>query len=278
MSTSRAIAFPKNHYRQTPNIAAGFSKLDISCEGPVRANLLAENISKDFFTIAVETWGEKAILTSANVAWVEHKASAKDCVFGQFDTRGAFSPSEIPVASPRIKKKALQIPQKHARPFIFRRPFEKPPHVICWLNRLDLASGPDHNYKLRAFADEVGPDGFLAHLNTWDDGLLHGAAMCWIAFPKSKRNVDCGKFSTMDVRKRTNPRLQTRGKVRFRRAFENVPLVIVALSMIDAAGNADLRVNVMVEDVGREGFGWVIGTWGDSTLYAAGGSWIALGP
>jgi hypothetical protein len=43
------------------------------------------------------------------------------------------------------------------------------------------------------------------------------------------------------------------------------------------AGNADLRVAVDVKDVDTQGFRWSLKTFEDSTLYAAGASWIALG-
>ena len=101
--------------------------------------------------------------------------------------------------------------------------------------------------------------------------------MCWIAFPKQKRNVDSGKISTNDVRKRTNPRPKTSGKVKFKQRFAQPPTVQAALNAIDAAGNADLRVALHVFDVNEAGFQWTFRTWSDSTLYAAGASWIALG-
>ncbi|KAK5135479.1 hypothetical protein LTR08_005267 [Meristemomyces frigidus] len=282
LSTSRLIAFRKNQYTVPANLAAGFSSLDISCEGPIRANLIADSITTSAFRIAVETWGHSTLF-EAGATWIEHKATAKDCVFGQFDTQDL---SEAPAASataPRAKttKRHLvltePVPRKYGKPFFFPKAFREPPEVVCWLNRLDLASGMEHNYKVRAFADGVDAEGFTAHLNTWDDGELNGAAMCWIAFPRGKRHVDSGRFSTNDVRKRTNPRPKTTGKVKFKQRFDQVPTVLAALNTIDAAANADLRVKVSVSEVDREGFRWNLETWDDSTLYSAGASWIALG-
>jgi hypothetical protein len=55
---------------------------------------------------------------------------------------------------------------------------------------------------------------------------------------------------------------RTTGRVRFRaRAFERVPTVLVALNMLDLAGDADLRIRVEVEDVDREGFTWRLESW-----------------
>ncbi|EMD00585.1 hypothetical protein BAUCODRAFT_118342 [Baudoinia panamericana UAMH 10762] len=274
-STSRLIAFSKGHYKEPPNLAGGFASLNISSEKPIRANLIADSITEDTFRIALETWAD-SVLYSASATWIEHKANARDCVFGQFDTN---YDARKPTASPRKRTSHLQAAsKKNAQTFSFPRAYKEPPEVICWLNRLDLPSGPDYNYKIRAFADAIDNRGFTGHLNTWDDdGGLNGAAMCWIAFPKQKRHVDCGRFSTNDIRKRTNPREKTSGTVKFKQRFQTVPTVLAALSMLDAAGNADLRVKVLITDVKYDGFRWSLETWGDSTLYAASASWIALG-
>jgi len=282
LSTSRPISFARNHYNEPPNLAAGFSSLDVSCEGPIRANLIADNITTDGFRIAIEAWGHTT-LYGASCTWIEHKATAKECIFGQFDTQDASASPAMSATAPKAnttRKLAVQtepVPRKYAKAFDFPQAFNEPVEVVCWLNRLDMASGRDHDYKVRAFADTITPEGFTAHLNTWDNGELHGAAMCWIAFPKRKLHVDSGRFSTTDVRKRTDPRPRTTAKVKFKQRFRVVPTVLAALSMIDAAGNADLRVNLSVSEVTREGFRWTLETWDDSTLYAAGASWIALG-
>ncbi len=184
LSTSRPIAFTPNHYDEPPNLAAGFSSLDVSCEGPIRANLIADNITKDGFRIAIETWGQST-LYAADGTFIERKATAKECIFGQFDTQDAsFSPAKSATA-PRAattRKLAVQtepVPRKYAKRFDFPQPFKEPVEVVCWLNRLDMSSGRDRDYKIRAFADEGDEEGFTAHLNTWDNGELHGAAMCW---------------------------------------------------------------------------------------------------
>ncbi|KAK5110063.1 hypothetical protein LTR62_006307 [Meristemomyces frigidus] len=100
---------------------------------------------------------------------------------------------------------------------IFPRQSEEPPTIITWLNRLDLVSALGKDDKLRSFADEITAEGFIAHLNTWDSSTMHGAALCWIAFPRKKADVDSGTFSTNDVRKRMDLRAVTRGRVRFKR-------------------------------------------------------------
>ncbi|KAK4634686.1 hypothetical protein CLAFUW4_02196 [Fulvia fulva] len=276
LSTSRLISLPKGRYKEPPNLAAGFSSLDISSERSIRANIVANEFSTETFQIAIETWGSSQLF-EASVVWIEHKADAKDCVFGQLDTATAtpWQPAD-PFArySPHKSQDSLQ--QKHAKAFFFPKPFAEPPEVVCWLNRLDLSSGRDYDYKIRAFADEINKDSFLAHLNTWDSGRMHGAALCYVAFAKGKRNVESGRISTNDVRKRTNPRSTTTAVVNFKKRFEKPPTIIAAINMIDAAGNADLRIRLVISEVDEEGFRWSFETWDDSTLYAASAHWIAL--
>ncbi|KAF2172085.1 hypothetical protein M409DRAFT_17327 [Zasmidium cellare ATCC 36951] len=280
-STSRTIALPKDRYKAPPNLAAGFTSLDISCERSIRANIIADSITTTKFRIGVETWGTSRLL-EASAVWIEHKADAKDCVFGQFDTKtNPMSRLGSPTKGGTLKRTNTQpgelLPQKHAKPFFFPKPFSEPPEVVCWLNRLDLTSGPDYDYKIRAFADEINTESFLAHINTWDNGRMPGAALCWIAFPKGKKNVDSGRFSTKDVRKRTNPRPKTTSRIKFKKRFEKAPTVLAAITMMDAAGNADLRIKLNISNVDKDGFTWTFETWDDSTLYAASAHWIALG-
>ncbi|TKX27632.1 H-type lectin domain-containing protein [Elsinoe australis] len=289
-STSRIVALPSSangpHYQTPPNLAAGFNSLHLSHEHPARANLTADGITTTQFKITVETWGP-SILYSGGATWIEHKRNARDCLFGQFDTSDLAS--STPSASNSQSngtaqtngtskaKDSSSCPQENSKHIRFPRAFASPPQVICWLNRLDLTSSPEHNYRLRSYATHTTKSGFTAHIDTWSDTQLNGAAMCWIAFPQEKALVASGDISTLDVRSWSDPREETSGEVRFGKKFRAPPTVLVALNMLDAAGNADLRVAVKAQDVTGEGFKWTFSSGGDSTLYAAGGSWIALG-
>ncbi|KAF2226793.1 hypothetical protein BDZ85DRAFT_192005 [Elsinoe ampelina] len=263
-STSRIIALPSSaagpHYQTPPNLAAGLSSLHLSCDRPARANLVVDGITTSQFKISLETWGS-SILYSGGATWIEHKRDAKDCLFGQFDTADL--------------KEAC--PQENSRHIRFPRAFMSPPSVICWLNRLDLSSSPDHNYRLRSSASHITKSGFTAHVDAWGNSQLNGAAMCWIAFPSTKANADSGEISTLDVRSWSDPKEETTGWVSFKRSFKRPPTVLVALNMLDMAGNADLRVGVETKEVTEQGFRWSIKGGGDSTVYAAGAGWIALG-
>jgi len=297
--TSRVIAFPRNHYKEPPNVAGGFKLLDLGCKAPgVRANLVGSDISTESFQIALETW-DAGVLYAASAQWIEHKAGSRECHFGQFDTRDVKkrSSSSSTARNGVVKKKEqgeeqeeenggdrqpLQIPQQQEWSKRFKFPSksrgQEPPAVVCWLNRLDLENGGERNWRINAYATDISSDAATFHIDTWGDSILNGAAMCWITFPRDKKKVDSGSFSTSDVRPWHEARAKNSKRVRFKEGwFRKPPTVLVALNMFDMAGNADLRVRVDVDDVDAEGFTWHLDTWDDSTLYAAGASWIALG-
>jgi len=350
--TSRIIRFPLNHYTTPPNLAAGFTALDLSSsnERPLRANLVGSKITTESFKVMLESWKDEhgeGLMYGGSCCWIERKGDAKGCVFGQFDTRdvrktvkakeqqqqqeqepgpglsrtssalkGAgrtrtqpattTSPAKarrnpqqpdtatdaIPEAPPQQSPEEANSHDPHPQEnstFIPLPPnqFTHPPTIIPWLNRLDLSSTNDRNHRIRSSISGIRPDGFTAHLDTWGDSLLHGAGMAWIAFPAHKRGVDAGTFATADVRLWHEPRAVTRGRVRFREGFVRGlkagggmgrPVVLAALSMLDCAGNADLRVEVVVreEEVDEEGFWWEVRSEGESTCYAAACGWIAL--
>jgi len=294
--TSRIIALPKHRYNKPPNIAGGFKSLDLGHRAPgVRANLVGSDITSESFRVTLETW-DGGVLYSASAQWIEHKAGSKECHFGQFDTSDVEPPPQLGGGlrrgkSLRVPRKlrvhdsesesvngstkgteygskeepmrvASQKQQEWSKSFRFPVTFEEPPDVVCWLNRLDLASGGGRNWRLAAFVSDVTTKNATFHIDTWGDSILHGAAMCWIAFPKNKRKVDCGNISTTDVRPWYDPRSRNEKRIRFKEGwFKKPPVVLVSLNMLDMAGNADLRVQVDADDVDNEGFTWHLDTW-----------------
>ena len=284
--TSRIIALPRNHYNEPPNIAGGFKLLNLSHKAPgVRANLVGSDITPDSFRVTLETWNG-GILYAASAQWIEHKAGSKECHFGQFDTsdietgfkrsvslrraprklrlndeetsaNNSVTGSECDGSDPRKRRQ-----QEWSQKVRFPVEFNEPPDLVCWLNRLDMANGGGRNWRIKAYSTDVTESAATFHIDTWGDSILHGAAMCWIAFPRNKRKVDCGNFSTSDVRPWHDPRSRNRSRVRFKEGwFRRSPIVLVALNMFDMAGNADLRVRVEVSDIDNEGFTWHLDTW-----------------
>ncbi|KAL1297039.1 hypothetical protein AAFC00_004630 [Neodothiora populina] len=271
-STSRKVAFFPGQYKKPPKVVAGFRSLDLSHEGPASANLIVDDVSEDSFNIGFRT-RVKSTLYSASASWIEHKSSARDCLSGRFDTKELRSEDSKEDPNPRKGDREF------AKEIRFKRPFQDECKVVCWLSRINMVGG-ESNFRIRAYATKVSPEGFTAHIDTWSDSVLNGAAMCWIAFPKNKPHVQSGSFNTSEVRSWSNPKPNNSARVGFDEdAFEpgKSPTVLVALNMLDMAGNSDLRIRVDTEKVTDRGFTWHLDTWDDSTLYSAGASWIALG-
>ena len=63
--------------------------------------------------------------------------------------------------------------------------------------------------------------------------------------------------------------------INFPTPFTGVPTVMVALSRLDVGNGANTRVTTFTDTINNDGFGAVLKTWWDTTLYSAGVSWIA---
>jgi hypothetical protein len=62
--------------------------------------------------------------------------------------------------------------------------------------------------------------------------------------------------------------------VRFPKAFPYVPSVHIAITWFDGSGSS-VRVNIVAEDITKEGFNAKFTTWADTHLWGVGASWIA---
>ena len=70
---------------------------------------------------------------------------------------------------------------------------------------------------------------------------------------------------------------EVREVVRFSEPFHRPPQVIVAVSMLDVSNAANIRFDVLAENVTAEGFEIVFSTWSDTRLARARVTWQAVG-
>lgn len=94
------------------------------------------------------------------------------------------------------------------------------PQVILWLSELDF--GRECIY---ASTSEINCDGFVAHIDTWDDTVLHSAAASWITISSDRPNMLSRSFYTSDIRSQTPQQLVTQGTVDFNKTFPRAPRV-----------------------------------------------------
>ncbi|MCV2866447.1 H-type lectin domain-containing protein [Albidovulum sediminicola] len=74
----------------------------------------------------------------------------------------------------------------------------------------------------------------------------------------------------------TGPR-EVRRYVGFSEAFRDVPIVQVTLNMWDVHHAANMRAEILSENVTPEGFDMVFRTWGDTRIARMHADWLALG-
>ena len=66
-------------------------------------------------------------------------------------------------------------------------------------------------------------------------------------------------------------------RVNFREQFRERPMVSLGIKMIDADTGANLRYDLILEDVSSTGFNIRFKTWGDTKIARARASWMAIG-
>ena len=64
--------------------------------------------------------------------------------------------------------------------------------------------------------------------------------------------------------------------VRFEQPFATVPKILVALSHLDIASYAALRLNITAEKISASGFTLRYFTWGNTQILSLGVQWMAL--
>lgn len=64
--------------------------------------------------------------------------------------------------------------------------------------------------------------------------------------------------------------------VKFEQAFATVPKILVALSHLDIASYAALRLTVTAKKISASGFTLRYFTWGNTQIFGLGAQWMAL--
>lgn len=71
---------------------------------------------------------------------------------------------------------------------------------------------------------------------------------------------------------------ESRHKISFPQPFEEVPSVMVSISMWDLDQKTNSRADISAERITRTGFQLVFRTWGDTRVARIRADWMAIGP
>ncbi|KAG8898423.1 hypothetical protein FRC01_010922, partial [Tulasnella sp. 417] len=257
--TSMTFNFPET-YAEPPRVVIGLSQVDMKNGTNLRVKVYADRIDRKTFTAHADAWADTT-LYSAGMNALIMKPGRHDILSGEFDTR-----DDHPWNSPQ---------RETTRRINFQRPFTTPPKVVVFLKSFDTGSGS--STRVNTHASKIDATGFTIRIFTWHDTTLYTAIAGWVAYPRDEEYIYSGTVATTEVRSWSNPQLKTQNRAQFRGAkFLKKPTIFMALNYIDVSTRSNLRIEANADNVSAEGMTWHIDGWADTTVWAAGASYIAF--
>ncbi|KAI5837210.1 hypothetical protein DFP73DRAFT_568705 [Morchella snyderi] len=254
--TSKQVTFAKP-YKSPPSMAIGLYALDVANGDTMRISTFISNLENSGFEVNIDGSPVK----SGGCIWLEIEPDHQDFQCGRYSTL-----EDHPWTSSQMT---------HERRISFARPYDEPPEVVVWLSAFNMH--PQKNWRMKSFASDVTATGFTIHIETWGDSELVAGGASWIAYPGEKADVCSGSFNTMDVRSWDNPSPNTSGPIEFaENMFSTNPRVVLGINSLDAGCEGGLRLELMGTDISSKGMTWNLNSWKDTTMYSAGGTYIAL--
>ncbi|KAI5868233.1 hypothetical protein GGS23DRAFT_544604 [Durotheca rogersii] len=159
------ITFP-HEYAQPPRVIVWLNQIDMRGDRNCRIFARADEITRDGFTIRLETWGD-SVLHGARASWIAHRSDMRGVASGTFGTTDARPPDN---------------PQKYTsgRASFPAGAFRGVPTVLAALNALDVKRF--NNLRVRLRTDSACEHGFSWHIDSWVDTALYSGRASFIAF------------------------------------------------------------------------------------------------
>lgn len=234
-----------------PAIMLGLTSLEADRGAGVRVQTTVENVHKHIFGAHIRSW-EDTKLYRAGCTWLAMPDEHPHFQIGSFNTWD----------DPAWK------PEKYVthREVVFAHPYEVPPKVVLWLNKLDFCC--QRNEHIMTFASGVTRTGFTAHIHSWGDTYLYAASISWFAYPDGYPGICSGTVL---------PETGTSDVVEFEKKFENTPTaVLVGLNKLESDHKSRCSFSIITEAVSEFGMGIRVEGFGDTVLHSAGVAYIAI--
>lgn len=244
------------------DIPVGINMLDICHKCNPRIHAYIDNVSpadtnydKFIGRINLDAWSDTRLF-AAGCTWLDISKHSLDIQFGRFSTGG------MNVTATTAKAVSIDI---H-----FTRSYQVPPKVVIWLTTLDISGS--YNTRLVTSVNNITTTGFKLKVETWDESVVYGATVSWIAVPSDNPIMTAGQL----VSSYTGPSSGFQQKIVFDKPFKRVPRVMAAFNRLDTKCSINLRIKTYPKDITTEGMTLAIDTWDDSVIYPCGVAFIVI--
>ncbi|KAF9524655.1 hypothetical protein CPB83DRAFT_886115 [Crepidotus variabilis] len=257
--TQTTLNFPETFVAR-PRLPHGFRALEVDKSSNIRVKSTNQYFTRTWADCHITTWDDTNVNSGIDDTFVLAPADM-DFQTGEHMRNLLINPDD-PV-SIRVN---------------FEYPFITSPKVLTWFNYIDLDKSK--NWRLKTTATDVDVNGFTLNIEATGDTILYTAQACWLAYPEDRTHIWSASVSTTEVHPVNQPQTQTSKAVTFGNGVEfwKNPNVFVALNSFDIGCQTDFRIKAAVDNVTQNGLTWHIDTWGDTTLYSASASIIAINP
>lgn len=142
-------------------------------------------------------------------------------------------------------------------------------NIITGLNRLDM--GLNGNFRVRTITERAGSDSFNILVGCWADTHLGDVDCSVLSFKADDMRIQTGTEDFRDNKPGGPTSEDVRGRsitkrVNFSWPFKNTPSVVAFIRGFDMGKDRNLRVQVEVSFIDKNGFTLNFGTWGGKYL------------
>jgi len=148
---------------------------------------------------------------------------------------------------------------------IFSNPYTAPPRVVVGLYQINMSAS--RNIRIKTYANEVLPDRFLIHIDSWAGSILYSAGSTWFVVAGNDLDYQFGSFNTLEDHSWDEPQAITKRRIEFVRPYDCPPEVVVWLDCLDIDRNWDWRVRATANEIDSTGFTLQIEALGNCALF-----------
>ncbi|KAH6906446.1 hypothetical protein BKA70DRAFT_408926 [Coprinopsis sp. MPI-PUGE-AT-0042] len=278
-SPSDSPASLQNTVAQTPTVLLGISKLYTGSHGDeIQLLSYVSDVHSNSFRSHFDSFGQTTCY-GGHLSWIaitpHHHRSGNGIQCGTADSQSE-NPRKL---GQRTTKKRV----------LFRKAYERTPNVFSCLAGLNVGGSGSTHWDIRTFVTNVNQEGFTLNIEKTRDSeqdvnkVVANAQTSWVAFPSGRTanpNMACGEFHLEEGVRAEEDKgrcVRWQGRLAFSEAFTSPPQVFAAFTSFDVDKSTNVRLSLRIENVSREGLEWNVGAWGDTVVYSATFTYLAVG-